>query len=209
MLFVCQNFSQNQFWHEARVCCNQCCCWADWHRVDLCTGTGWGIVSLTGAAITGAPVLRPCAQRQTLGHNGPGDRWARWVCPLNRPINLDEAQAAPSQIFPSTYFLIRQPPPPLLRPFPLYLPHILKMEKSCYNSDGRFLAMYTAERRNIYTMGDGDDSAQFVSLWQGLTSPFPSWANQAQQTCSCACAYTNYNKYKYTICKYCWCFRRS
>lgn len=25
------------------------------------------------------------------------------MCPLNRPINLDEARAAPSQIFPSAY----------------------------------------------------------------------------------------------------------
>lgn len=48
-----------------------------------------------------------------------------------------------------------------------------KMEKSCYNSCGRFLAMYTAEWRNIYTMGYGDDSAQFVSLRQGMTFPFP------------------------------------
>ncbi len=43
--------------------------------------------------------------------------------------------------------------------------------------------MYTAEWRNIYTMGYGDDSTQFVSLWRGMTfpSPHPSWANEAKE----------------------------
>lgn len=71
--------------------------------------------------MTGALVLKSYTHTQTLGYNGAGDWWARWVCPLNRPINLDEALAAPSQIFPSAYFLSCVP---LL--FPPSLPHSLR-----------------------------------------------------------------------------------
>lgn len=53
---------------------------------------------------------RPSSQRQTLGNNGAGDGWRSRPRPLDRPINLDEALAAPSQIFPSAYFVKRLPP---------------------------------------------------------------------------------------------------
>lgn len=56
---------------------------------------------------------RSSSRRQTLGKNGPGDGWRRRPRPLDRPINLDEALAAPSQIFPSAYFVKRLPLPPL------------------------------------------------------------------------------------------------
>lgn len=74
-------------------------------QVDSYTGTRWGVVSLTGVVITGALLLNPCSHRQTLGNNGPGDGWARGLCPLNRPINLDETLAAPSQIPPLPFIL--------------------------------------------------------------------------------------------------------
>lgn len=110
--------------------------------------------SLTGVVITGALVLNPCSHRRTLGNNGPGDGWARGVCPLNRPINLDETLAAPSQITPPPPLFYHMLPPPQHTHF--------EMEKSCYNSCGRFLATCPAEWRNIYTMGCGDDSAQLA-----------------------------------------------
>lgn len=61
---------------------------------------------------------------------------------------------------------------PLSLLIPPSLPHIFRLEKSCCNSCGTFLGMYTAERRNIYTMGYGDDLAQCVSLWRAMTFPF-------------------------------------
>lgn len=139
------------------------------------------------------------------------------MCPLNRPINLDEALAAPSQIFPSAYFLICLLPPLHLSLSPSSLPSVSpphsKMEKSCYNSCGRFLAMYTAEWRNIYTMGYGDDSAQFVSLRQGMTFPFPPLMGKLSETnlymFLCIYTHTHKNIYKHTVCKYCCGFRRS
>lgn len=56
----------------------------------------------------------PSPQSQTLGNNGAGDGWWSRPRPLDSPINLDEALAAPSQIFPSAYFVKLPPPPPPL-----------------------------------------------------------------------------------------------
>lgn len=53
---------------------------------------------------------RPSSPRRTLGNNGAGDEWWSWLRPLDMPINLDEVPAAPSQIFPSAYFVKRLPP---------------------------------------------------------------------------------------------------
>lgn len=93
------------------------------------------------------------------------------MCPLNRPINLDEVLAAPSQIFPSAYFsLMPCLPPRLSLSLCSFSPPHFKMEKSCYNSCGRFPPRCAAEWRNIYTMGYGDESAQ---LWRRMTFTFP------------------------------------
>lgn len=130
---------------------------ADWHQVDLYArrcchfDRSAHCKALQGWSLT---------HRQLLGNNGPDDGWWRRVCPLSRPINLDEALTAPSQISSV-----------LLSP-----PHF-KMEKSCYSSCGRFLAVYTAEGRNIYSMAYVDVSVQFISFWQEIVYPFPSWGN--------------------------------
>ena len=120
------------------------------------------------------------------------------MCPLNRPINLDEGLAAPSQIFPSAYFLSCVP---LL--FPLSLPHILGWKSLVIIVVAGSLVVYTAEWRNIYSMGYGDDLAQFVSLWRGMTFPFPSWLTEREQAFSdtqkrtCRCVYTHEKKNTY------------
>lgn len=78
------------------------------------------------------------------------------VCPLGRPINLDEARAAPSQIFPSAYFLSCLPSsylPPSSLPPPAS--HFLRRKSLVIIVAAGSLAVYTAEWRNIYTMGMG------------------------------------------------------
>lgn len=43
------------------------------------------------------------------------------------------------------------------------------------------LLVHAAEWRNIYTVGYGDDSLQFVSSWGEMTLLFPSWATEAKR----------------------------
>lgn len=152
-------------------------------RRDLYTETRWGIVFLTGAVIRGAAEPKPCARRPTLGNNGPGDWWARWVCPLNRPINLDEALAAPSQIFPSAFF---PPLPCLSSPLLFLFPHIMRW-KSLVVILVAGSSTCILQNGEIFTLrdwgggwGGGDDSAQFVSLWRAVAFPFLSWSNKAK-----------------------------
>lgn len=104
----------------------------------------------------------PSVQRQTLGNNGPGDWWARWVCPLNRPINLDEVLAAPSQIFPSAYFSF------MICLSPLFLPPTFLRWKSlviivvagsslCILTNGEIFILWDMGRirRSLLACGEG------------------------------------------------------
>lgn len=120
-----------------------------------------------------------------------------------------------AKYFPLLIFSHASLSPLSLSSLPSLFPPHFEMEKSCYNSCGRFLAVYTAEWRNIYTMGYGDDSAQFVSLWRGMTFPFPSRASEVKEafvrteTYTCRCIYAHKSMQKYAICKHCCGFRRS
>lgn len=105
-LLVCQMSLTNRSatsWSEVGVCFNQDRRWADWHRGRFIHRN-----EMRHCLSDRSGHYRGCAaeawRTETVGNNGPGDWWARWVRPLNRPINLDEALAAPSQIFPSAYF---------------------------------------------------------------------------------------------------------
>jgi len=98
------------------------------------------------------------------------------VCPLSRPINLDEV-GAPSQICPPASFFH----PLLLLGLPLF-PRPLFLSPPTFSrwktlvvivAAGSLLVVYAADWRNIYTTEHGDDSVQFAGLWRKSTFPLP------------------------------------